>query len=62
MKLSLAGIQPAYVRIIKRRYTGSGPAYALEYIKLHYRFVKAQRTSIFLLTTDNHIGFPLSRE
>ncbi|MDD2736751.1 MAG: hypothetical protein PHF56_22690, partial [Desulfuromonadaceae bacterium] len=33
MKTSLAGIQPAYIRIIKRRNTGSGPAYALEFMK-----------------------------
>ncbi len=37
MKLSLAGIQPAYIRTIKRRYLVLAPAYALEYIKLHNR-------------------------
>ena len=35
MKTSLAGIQSAYIRIIKRRNTGSGPAYVLEFMKQH---------------------------
>jgi hypothetical protein len=40
MKTSLAGIQPAYIRIIKRRNTGSGPAYALEFMKQHSHLQK----------------------
>lgn len=40
MKSSLAGTQPAYIRIIKRRYTGSVPAYALVYSELHNRLQK----------------------
>ena len=40
MKTGLAGTQSAYIRTIKRRNTGSAPAYALEIMKQHNHLQK----------------------
>jgi hypothetical protein len=55
MKTGLAGNQPANIRMIRRRNTGSAPAYALETMEQHSHFKKWTGETLIRLTTDNHI-------